>query len=154
MNKIRQKVAQARRRIVIGYFFNVLIWSVFSCLLLAAIGLAVPKIWYLSFLQSESSYQNWVLSWIAGGALFGILIPLLVTWRKTASQLSAAIEVDQRFGLKERLSSALTLGDKVAETSIGQALLQDAADQADIIDVRDEFRYQPTSPVLLPFIPV
>lgn len=154
MNKIRQKVAQAHRRIVIGYFFNVLTWSVFSCLLLAAIGLAVPKIWYLSFLQSESNYQNWVYSWIAGGALFGILIPLLVTWRKTASQLSAAIEVDQRFGLKERLSSALTLEDKVAETSVGQALLQDAADQADIIDVRDEFRYQPTARALLPIIPV
>ena len=154
MNKIRRKVAQARRRIVIGNFFNVLTWSVFSCLLLAAIGLAVPKIWFLSLLQSESNYQNWVYSWIAGGALFGILIPLLVTWRKTASQLSAAIEVDQRFGLKERLSSALTLGDKVAETSIGQALLQDAADQADIIDVRDEFRYQITARALLPIIPV
>ena len=154
MNKIRQKVAQARRRIVIGYFFNVLIWSVFSCLFLAAIGLAVPKIWYLSFLQSESSYQNWVLSWIAGGALSGVLISILVTWRKTASQLSAAIEVDRRFGLKERLSSALNLEDEVAETSIGQALLQDAADQADLIDVRDEFRYQPTARVLLPIIPV
>ena len=154
MNRIRQKVAQARRRIVIGYFFNVLIWSVFSCLFLAAIGLAVPKIWYLSFLQSESSYQNWVLSWIAGGALSGFLISILVTWRKTASQLSAAIEVDRRFGLKERLSSALNLEDEVAETSIGQALLQDAADQADLIDVRDEFRYQPTARVLLPIIPV
>ncbi|MDA7903989.1 hypothetical protein N9B31_10040, partial [Mariniblastus sp.] len=154
VNKIRQKVAQARRRIVIGYFFNVLTWWVFSCLLLAAIGLAVPKIWYLSFLQSESSYQNWVYSWIAGGALLGILIPLLVTWRKTASQLSAAIEVDRRFGLKERLSSALTLEDKIAETSVGQALLNDAADQAEIIDVRDEFRYQPTARAFLPIIPV
>eukprot|EP01047_Picozoa_sp_COSAG01_P002212 COSAG01_NODE_57_length_30534_cov_519.070018_18_plen_563_part_00 len=154
MNKIRQKVAQARRRIVIGYFFNVLTWSVFSCLLLAAIGLAVPKIWYLSFLQAESDYQNWVYSWIAGGALLGVLIPLVVTWRKTASQLSAAIEVDRRFGLKERLSSALTLEDRVAETSVGQALLNDAADQADTIDVRDEFRYQPTVRAFLPIIPI
>jgi len=154
VNKIRQKVAQARRRIVIGYFFNVLTWSVFSCLLLAAIGLAVPKIWYLSFLQAESDYQNWVYSWIAGGALLGVLIPLVVTWRKTASQLSAAIEVDRRFGLKERLSSALTLEDEVAETSVGQALLNDAADQADTIDVRDEFRYQPTVRAFLPIIPI
>jgi hypothetical protein len=154
VNKIRQKVAQARRRIVIGYFFNVLTWSVFSCLLLAAIGLAVPKIWYLSFLQAESDYQNWVYSWIAGGALLGVLIPLVVTWRKTASQLSAAIEVDRRFGLKERLSSALTLEDRVAETSVGQALLNDAADQADTIDVRDEFRYQPTVRAFLPIIPI
>ena len=110
-------------------------------MLLAAIGLAVPKIWYLSFLQAESDYQNWVYSWIAGGALLGVLIPLVVTWRKTASQLSAAIEVDRRFGLKERLSSALTLEDEVAETSVGQALLNDAADQADTIDVRDEFGF-------------
>mgnify|MGYP001222533323 CR=1 FL=1 len=154
MNKILKKVAQARRRIVIGYFFNVLTWSAFSCLLLAAIGLAVPKIWYLSFLQSESDYQNWVYSWIAGGALLGVLIPLIVTWRKTASQLSAAIEVDRRFGLKERLSSALMLEDGIAKTSVGQALLNDAADQADIIDVRDEFRYQPTARAFLPIIPV
>jgi len=154
VNKILKKVAQARRRIVIGYFFNVLTWSAFSCLLLAAIGLAVPKIWYLSFLQSESDYQNWVYSWIAGGALLGVLIPLIVTWRKTASQLSAAIEVDRRFGLKERLSSALMLEDGIAKTSVGQALLNDAADQADIIDVRDEFRYQPTARAFLPIIPV
>jgi myosin heavy subunit len=154
VNKILQKVAQARRRLVIGYFFNVLSWSVFSCLLLAAIGLAIPKIWHLSFLQSEAEYQNWVYSWIAGGALLGVLIPLIVTWQKTASQLSAAIEVDRRFGLKERLSSALTLDSEIAETSVGQALLNDAADQAEIIDVRDEFRYQPTARAFLPLIPV
>lgn len=154
MNKILKKVRQARRRIAIGYFFNVLSWSVFSCLLLAVIGLAVPKIWYLSFLQSESDYQNWVYSWIAGGALLGVLIPLIVTWRKTASQLSAAIEVDRRFGLKERLSSALTLEDEIAKTSVGKALLNDAASQADIIDVRDEFRFQPTARAFLPIIPV
>lgn len=154
MNKIIKKVAQARRRIVIGYFFNVFTWSVFSCLLLAAIGLAVPKVWYLSFLQTETDYQNWVYSWIAGSALLGVLIPFVLTWRRTASQLSAAIEVDRRFGLKERLSSALTLEDEIAETSVGQALLNDAADQADTIDVRDEFRYQPSVRAFLPIIPV
>eukprot|EP01048_Picozoa_sp_COSAG05_P035836 COSAG05_NODE_15798_length_361_cov_0.576336_1_plen_59_part_10 len=33
-------------------------------------------------------------------------------------------------------------------------MLNDAADQADTIDVRDEFRYQPTVRALLPIIPI
>ena len=68
--------------------------------------------------------------------------------------MDVAVEVDKRFGLKERLSSAMSLSADEAETKAGQALVADAQSCAQTIDVRDQFRYQPSWRALLPLIPI
>jgi len=68
--------------------------------------------------------------------------------------MDVAVEVDKRFGLKERLSSAMSLSAEEADTKAGQALVADAQNSAQTIDVRDEFRYQPGWRALLPLIPI
>jgi len=67
---------------------------------------------------------------------------------------AASIEVDSRFGLKERLSSALTIDQATAETEAGQALLKDADRSAEVIDVRDRFKFQRAKSLALPLIPI
>lgn len=154
MNEINQQVRRARRRVVTGKFFNMLTLAAFSGLLVAVIGMAIPKIWHLSFLQTQDHHDAWVYSWIIGGAVIGFLAAAILTWKNQSSQMEVAVEVDKRFGLKERLSSAMSLTPEEAETNAGQALVADAESRAETIDVRDEFRYKPTWRALLPLIPI
>ncbi|MFK7766572.1 MAG: hypothetical protein AB8B55_05075 [Mariniblastus sp.] len=154
MNEINKQVSRARRRVNTGKFFSILTWAAFAGLLLAVVGMAIPKIWHLDFLQTQNHVDAWTYSWILGGAVFGFLVACTLTWRCRASQMDVAVEVDKRFGLKERLSSAMSLAPEDAESRAGKALVEDAVSRAESIDVRDEFRYQPTWRALLPLIPI
>ena len=154
VNTINKQVARAQRRLMTGKFFRILVWSAFAGLCLAAIGMAIPKIWYLDFLKTQDQVDAWTFSWIIGGAVLAFLVTAFLTWQQRESHLHVAVEVDKRFGLKERLSSALSLDDQTAASNVGQALIEDAETRADTIDVRDEFQFQPTWRALLPLIPV
>ncbi len=154
MNEINQQVNRARRRVMTGKFFNMLTLAAFCGLVVAAIGMAIPKIWYLDFLQTQNHHDAWVYSWILGGAVLGFLTAAILTWKNSSSRMDVAVEVDKRFELKERLSSAMSLSPEEAETKAGQALVADATDRAETIDVRDQFRYKPNRRALLPLIPI
>ena len=78
MNEINKQVARARRRMMIGKFFNILAWAAFAGLLLAVIGMAIPKIWHLEFLQTQDQHTtrglipgswagSWQDSWLPAG---------------------------------------------------------------------------------------
>lgn len=153
MNQISRQVARAQTRLMIGQFFRILCWSVFAGLVLSVIGLAIPKIWHLSLLQNQSAQDQWTWGWIGGGLLLGLLVAFAMTWFGRQSRINAAIEVDRRFALKERMSSALMLDEKTLETEVGRALVQDASETAESIDVRDQFGFQPTWRAALPLIP-
>lgn len=154
MNEINKQVARAHRRMMTVRFFSILTWSVFAGLFIGVIGLAIPKIWHLEFLQAQGQQDTWALCWIIGGAAFGFFVASVLTWMNRASKLDAAVEVDRRFGLKERLSSAMVLTPEVAGSNVGQALVEDAVNRAEGIDVRDQFQFRPTWRALLPIIPV
>ena len=154
MNEIRQQIASAKLRLNEGRFFSTLGWSMFAGLLLAAIAILIPKIWHLGFLKTGEHHQTWVYSWVLGGAVLALLFSAMITWLLRPTGLEAAVEVDKRFGLKERLSSALSLSESERESSAGQALISDAAHQAETIDVRDQFPLQPSARALLPLIPI
>ena len=154
MNTINKQVARAQRRMMIGKFFGILIWALFASLLLAVVGMAIPKIWHLPFLKTQEHHDAWMYSWILGGAVLGFFVTALMTWMRRDSELDVAVEVDKRFGLKERLSSALSLDSASLATNAGQALVEDAESRADTIDVRDQFQYQPRWQALLPIVPI
>lgn len=154
MNEINKQVTRARRRMMLGKFAGVLTWSVFAGLLLATVGMAIPKIWHLDFLETQRNQDTWTYSWILGGTVLGFLVAAMLTWMGRESRLNVAIEVDKRFGLKERLSSAMALNSESADSNAGRALVDDAVKRAELIDVRDQFRVQPTLRALLPLIPV
>ncbi len=154
MNEINQQVTRARRRLLLGRFFSVFCWALFGSLLVANIGLAIPKIWHLGFLESQGHKDAWLYSWILGSVVVGFILTAVLTWRSRPSQLSTAVEVDQRFGLKERLSSAISLNPGDAETPAGQSLLRDAQDRAEGIDIADQFSVKPKWTALLPLAPM
>ena len=108
----------------------------------------------MSFLSSDAIQNQWNWSWIGGGFAVGVLSAIAVALFKQGSRLSTAIEVDSRFGLKERLSSALALNESDRSTEAGQALVEDAVRRAETIEVAEQFRFQPSQQMWLPVLPV
>jgi hypothetical protein len=148
MEEIKRQVGRARRRLVLQQFLRVFGWSLFTSLLLAAIGLAIPRIWVL-----EINHQVWDWSWIGGGIGVGLLMAAVWTYFIRRTRLDAAIELDRRFGLKERVSSTLALTRNELESDIGQALVTDAIRRVERIDVREQFQVSPTWRLVLPLAP-
>lgn len=148
MEKIQQQVARAHRRLILQQFFGIAAWWLFAALLLAVIGLTVPKIWPLAVDRTI-----WMWSWLGGAAGGGLLGAILWTFFVRRSRMDAAIELDRRFGLKERVSSALSLQPDEISTEIGRALLSDAEQRVDRIDVRDNFPVKANWRALLPMAP-
>jgi hypothetical protein len=73
-------------------------------------------------------------------------------WRRQ-SAIEAAIEIDRRFGLKERVSSSLALSAAERESEAGQALVSDAIGRIDKLDVSERFVVRPDRWSLLPLVP-
>jgi len=148
MNEIKRQVGRAQRRLVLEQFARIAGWSLFATLVVAAIGLAVPRIWVVAV-----DHQTWDWSWIGGGIGVGLLMAIVWTFMVRRSALDAAIELDRRFGLKERVSSTLALSGGELNSNVGQALVGDAIRRVERIDVREQFRVSPTWRIALPLVP-
>ena len=154
MNDVNRQVTKARRRLNFHSFVHVLSWALFAGLIVAVIGLLVPKIWYLSFLETQDHHDAWTAGWLIGGCVLSLIVAGGLSIRKFVDTQAAAIEVDSRFGLKERLSSALSIDAETSESEVGQALLKDADRSAEVIDVRDRFKMDRVKSLALPLIPI
>lgn len=148
MDVLQLQVRRARRRLVLEQFISIATWSLFVTLLVAVIGVSIPKIWVLAI-----DAETWMWSWIGGSIGAGFLTAIIWTFCVRRSSLEAAIEIDRRFGLKERVSSTLALGPEERETDIGKALVSDTARRVERIDVKDKFRLSPSLRNALPLVP-
>src|SRR5688572_29996625 len=100
MDIIRRQVAQARRRLSLQQFSAIAPWCLFATLLVAAVALIIPK-----FLVLKVDPNIWLWSWVGGATAVGLLVATIWTIAKRRDSIDAAIEIDRRFGLKERVSS-------------------------------------------------
>jgi hypothetical protein len=148
MEKLRQQVARARRRLILGQFFAAIAWCWTIAFAIAAIGLAMAKLFPLNI-----DGRIWMVAWIGGALVVGTLAAAVWTWIGRHDPLFAAIEIDRRFGLKERVSSVLALTPKDLETEAGQALLSDAVRRVERVDIPGRFAVPLSKRNLLPLIP-
>jgi hypothetical protein len=153
MDQIIQPIKQAERRLRVARFFYLLSWTLLFGLAIGLIGLAIPRFWYLSGLENPRAIELWNYSWLAGGILSAVLAAVLLTLRQRESRWAVAAEVDKRFQLKERLSSVICLKPEELQTPVGQALLQDAIARAEVLEVAEQFQFQPSRVGILPLIP-
>ena len=116
MDQIRKQSRIARRRLVTERFFAYLPWTLSFGLLLAVAALGLPKVMYLPV-------ENviWIASWAGGCAALALIINTVLTWVGRPTLADAAVEIDRRFGLRERLSSVLVMSKEDTETDLGQA---------------------------------
>ena len=80
----------------------------------------------------------------------GVIAAAVWTYISRRTEIDAAIEIDKRFELKERVSSALALGEADRQSEFGQALTADAIARINRIDVAERFRWSPSRRALLP----
>lgn len=130
-------------------FGRVVSWSLFFAFFVAGVAWAVPKIWALSI-----DLTFWQATWLGGAVVAGLVAALAWTLLRGPSATEAATEIDRRFGLRERLTSSLTLSPADRETNAGQALIADAQRRASAIEVNESFKLQPARLGLLPLVPL
>lgn len=148
MDSVRKQARIAKRRLVTERFFKFLPTNLLLCLGIALVGLALPI-----FMVMPIDKVVWFASWIGGAVVLGFIINSVRTWLGRPNLNVAAMEIDRRFGLRERLSSALMLGPEDRETELGQALTADAERRAQQLDVRDKFTWGMHRGLLLPVLP-
>ena len=148
VDEIKRQVQKARRRLNLREFLQIVVWSLSLALLVALLGLAAPRMWFL-----DVQPEVWTWSWIGGGCAVGLLSGWLFAFLRRRGDLQAAIELDHRFGLKERVSSSLSLSGVERETEFGQALLHDAQRRIERIDLREHFQLGLGWKSLFPLVP-
>ncbi len=132
-----RQLTRARRRLFLGSLLTLMAWSVLAALLLAAGWVAVQP-WVFPG-------GSGVLRWYAAGGLVAVavVVALTLSLRRAPSPVTAALALDERFGLKERVTTARTLAAGEAETPAGKALLADAEQKVAGLRVRDRFPVRP-----------
>ncbi len=154
MQAIERTVGQARWRLHAALFLKLLTGSLTLGLALTALAWTTPKIWALESWLSRVDSPTWYRGWMVFGLVLAVIVAAGRLWRARLSRLDAAVEVDARFGLRERLSSAFSLDAEASQTPIGQALLADASERAERIDIRDQFPIRLETRALWLLVPV
>ena len=147
MDSLQKHVRKAQWRMTLQQLVKRLIICLSVTISLAAIAVLLPKIYPLGV-----DRQVWMWSWIGGAAGLGLVIACVWTYLTRASALAAAIEVDIRYGLKERVSSSLSMDEKSRESEWGKALMNDAVRQVERIDVTDRFQVRSGWNTLAPIV--
>ncbi|MEM6470702.1 MAG: hypothetical protein AAF802_14180 [Planctomycetota bacterium] len=136
MNRIEAPVRNARRRVILGILGRSLCVSLFIALLAATFAIAAPGIWVM-----EIDINFWNKAWIIGSVIAAVAASVAYALMTAPSVNQTAMEVDRRFGLRERLSSSLTMAAADEETTFGRALVSDAERRADQIRVAEKFPF-------------
>jgi hypothetical protein len=144
MDPLKRQVRIARRRLGLQLFLRALAWCWFGTLLAASIVIGLDKFYPLSIASS---------AWGVAALATGVLLALAWTWSHRRSELEAALEIDRRFGLKERVSSSLSLAEPELATPAGQAVVQDAVRRLERLDVAGQFRVRLGRWAWLPVLP-
>lgn len=148
MNELREQIVRAQRRLNLEQFLARCVWCLSAALAAALIAIAVPRVVAIDGLSA-----NWDAIWFLGAAVVGVVAAGVWTLVSHRSTLDAAIEVDRRFDLRERIASSISLSAEEQRTEAGQALVKDAVRAASRIDVGDKFRLQLNRRVWLPLVP-
>jgi hypothetical protein len=144
MKVLERQVSRAQRRLTAQKFLSTLVGWLFACLLVAVAAVLVNWYWNLGLHPG-----------VAAGVAAGLAVVASLVWSIIfrASRMEAAIEIDRRFGLKERVSSTLALDHNERETSVGQALANDAVRRVQTVNVGDKFGLSLSRWALLPVVP-
>ncbi len=121
MDQLRKQVGRARRRLITEQFLTRLVSSALAALVVAAIAVAVPRIVAIGSLP-----ENWDLNWLAGSLVCALVWTIAWTIFSNRSSLDAAIEIDRRFDLRERIASSLSLSPEEQSSQAGRAVVNDA----------------------------
>lgn len=149
MDTLLRQVRTARRRLLAQHWVGWLPW----CLTVASLA-AVAAVVANALGGWQYAAWTWAAAWLAGSWGVGLLAAAAAAWFTCPDALGAAIEIDHRLGLKERVSSALALDEVQRQTEAGQALLEDALRRVRHAHLATSFRVRPDRYAPLPLVPL
>ena len=148
VHQIHKTARQAQWRLWIHRFLGFLPWTLTGGMVVAAIGLALQKLVYIPV-----DPVLWMASWIGCSMIVAVITTACLTLVGRPTRADAAVELDRRFNLRERLSSALILTDEDRQSELGRALLADAEKRAGALDVAAQFPWGFRRSLLIPLVP-
>jgi hypothetical protein len=130
---LQRQVARAGRRLFLQTLVDMLVWCWVAALTISA-GWFLVRLYLLGRPIDGTSWA------VAGGAVgVATVLAVVLACLRAPSRLAAALLLDDRFGLKERVTTSLTLPPGVEQTPAGQALLADVNERVDRLDVPSRF---------------
>lgn len=133
---LTRQLRRVSRRLLFQTGLNCLVWCWFAALFWTTSWFIVQP-----FILPEAAV--W-LRWAVAGGVFGVATLIafgLAVWL-APSRLMAALSLDERFGLKERVTTSLTLSTREASSPAGQALIADVNNRLNSLDVGSRFPLQ------------
>jgi hypothetical protein len=136
---LHRQLDRLQHRLFLLGFGRGFILCVSGALFLGALGLLV---WSLGHLRASAyDLDHPALLARLGAAGVGLLLATIaalgIAWWQRPSRLSVALQLDAEFGLRERVTTALTLPPDTVLAPMGQALLADATAQVEKLDVTE-----------------
>lgn len=142
---LNRSVRQARRRLGIQRLVSILPWTLTATLVVAAVLVGIDTRYETLGLELYSTLG------IAAGV--GLLLAAVWAVIRRPDAMDAASEIDDRFALKQRVSSWQSLSDDDLATPAGTALESDAERRVKKLHVGDEFKVNLNRWSLLPLAP-
>src|SRR5262249_29018719 len=116
---------------------NTLVWCWAGALLLGVAWFLVQPLLQPRLFPEAPAWLRWA---VAGGLVgTATVLGLVVGVLRAPSKLVAALSLDEKFGLKERVTTSLTLAPTKVATPAGQALLEDVNHRIGKLDVGERF---------------
>jgi hypothetical protein len=135
VDEIEQSVDAARQRLVIRQWAGRLAVCLTGAFCIALAAILAPKLFVLPHLPAQ-----WAVLWLGGAAIAGVVAASIWTALRSKTRLEAAVEIDQRYNLRERIASSLTLTEEDLATPAGAALLRDAQRAIAKVEVGERFK--------------
>jgi hypothetical protein len=130
---VRRQVSRAGQRLFLQALLDHLVWCWAGALLAAVV-------WFLVQPYLLGKAEDWVRWAVAAGFfVFATGLAIGLVWRRAPSQVEAALELDGRFQLRERVTTSLTLPADFEQSPVGQALIADANDRVAKLNVGSRF---------------
>jgi septal ring factor EnvC (AmiA/AmiB activator) len=137
MDEIRRVIHQARRRLVMQQLVEACTWSLMASFAVTFCAILIPKFWHIGV-----DGETWRNTWLIAGTVTGLLLGSMWTFFRGRNVMDAAIEIDHRCHLQERISSLVSLSNTDLQSEAGRALLEDAERHLRRVDVHEHFRNQ------------
>ncbi|HEX3870214.1 MAG TPA: hypothetical protein VHV77_07260, partial [Pirellulales bacterium] len=102
MSELQRFVRRARRRLLWQRFVETAGWTCAAALLASVVLVAVDKIWPDKIWSLR--LEPW--AWPALAIGLGLAASFIVALVRSRDDMEAALEIDRRFGLRERVSSS------------------------------------------------
>jgi tape measure domain-containing protein len=130
---VEKQIERVRRRLLVQIAID-------SVILSMALGLLLATAWFLvrpfAFAEAGDAVR-----WGVPGAIVAVSIcaGLVLAWRRRPNRIASSLALDERFGLKERVTTFMTLPPEQIDSPVGQALLRDVTEQLANLKVASAF---------------